>query len=167
LARTLIMLVLGSLVLAACAGTSGAPSAALEARTVVRLYDAGSRLRLELANESHPELQDVYSRRRPDASLKLAPDELIGDLVRDLERLEFAALSSQGGPPDEASLRGWVQIESDGVERTFAVPSEAPSAEELQAFAYMKLVFNEYYSHVGGLQYIQNPQGGDLFRRQR
>jgi len=40
-------------------------------------------------------------------------------------------------------------------------------ADQLQAFAYMKLVFNEYYSHVGGLQYIQNPEGGDLFRRQQ
>lgn len=135
---------------------------------VVGLYDAKGEVRLELANASHPDLADTYSHQRSDAALKLAPDELLDDLVRDLGRLGFADLGAEGPPPPaDPGVRGWVTLNEDGRLRTFVVPARGASTEALQAFAYMKLTFNEYYTHVGGLQFVNNPQGHDIFRSPR
>jgi hypothetical protein len=155
--------------LAACAGTVGdASRAGLRPgrRVVVGLYDAKGAIRLELANASHPDLADAYSHPRPDAALKLAPDELLDDLVRDLGRLGFEGLGKDGPPPAaDSGVRGWVSLNQDGRLRTFVVPAMGASPEAQQAFAYMKLAFNEYYTHVGGLQFVNNPQGHDIFRK--
>ncbi len=130
------------------------------------LYDAKGDIHLELANASHPELAGAYSQPKPDAALKLAPDELVDDLVRDLGRLGFDDLGAEGPPPAaKPGLRGWVTLNQDGRLRTFVVPAQGAAPEALQAFAYMKLTFNEYYTHVGGLQFVNNPQGHDIFRR--
>jgi len=150
--------------LSACAGPSQ-PSPA-GAGVVVGLYDSKSGLHLDLANASHPDYADVYSRERADAALKVAPDELMQQLVRDLtERLGFDGLSTEGSPPKSgASLRGWVVIDRGGKRRTFSVPATGATAEQLQAFVAMKLVISEYYTHLGGLQFVNNPQGADIFR---
>lgn len=158
-------------VLPACSGpgsASGSETGArpLGRRVLVALYDAKGPVHLELAPASHPDFADVYSRPRPDASLKLAPDELVEDLLRDLEGLSFASLAVDGPPPRASpGLRGWVCIEDSGRARTFVVPAAGASPEALQAFAYMKLLINEYYTHVGGLQFVENPQGHDIFRK--
>ncbi|MHC5211994.1 MAG: hypothetical protein ACYTG2_14845 [Planctomycetota bacterium] len=149
----------------ACAGLAGGTSGH---RVVVRLYDAETDVLLELANDSHPELHDVYSQRRADAALKLAPDELMDELVASIEHVRFRELATEGAAPaiEEApirGLRGWVSISQNGEDATFLVPSGQPSAEQLQAFSRMKLVINEYYSRLGGLQYIQNPKGKNVF----
>lgn len=149
---------------AAGAGPAGANSAGKRVR--VALYDAKGDVRLELAPQSHPDLADVYSHPRPDAALKLAPDELIDDLLRDLERLGFSARAAAGAPPPASpAVRGWVSVEQGRSARTFVVPAAGAEAEALQAFAHMKLLINEYYTHVGGLQFVNNPQGHDIFRR--
>jgi hypothetical protein len=132
------------------------------------LYDAETRVSLELANDTHPELRDVYSERKSDASLKLAPEELMEALVASIEQAQFEALATPGKPPavEEAGmrgLRGWVAISEDGEHRTFLVPAQRPTSEQLLAYSRMKLVFNEFYNQVGGLQFIQNPQGHRLF----
>jgi hypothetical protein len=149
----------------ACAGPAGGASGH---RVLVRLYDAEDDVRLELANESHPELRDVYSRPREDAALKLAPDALMDDLLASIEQIHFEQLATPGEPPAEQEaaprgLRGWVSVSEDGEQRTFLVPAQQPTAEQLQAYTRMKLVINHYYSQVGGLQFIRNPQGHELF----
>jgi hypothetical protein len=155
------------LLLCACAVACAGPGVfGSEQRTLVRLYDADTGVRLELANESHPELRDVYSQARPEASLKLAPDELIEALLERLDELDFEALSAPGGPPSGAGLQGWLEVTDGGATRTFAVPRSGPTQQQLSRFAYMQLVVSETYTHVGGLQYIENPQGAELFRRQ-
>ena len=129
------------------------------------LYDSKGPVHLDLANESHPELADVYSHQRPDAALKLAPDELMTELLRDLEQLSFAALSAVGDPPaDGPQVRGWVCVDDGDARRTFVLPAEGATRQQLEAFVGMKLVINEYYTHVGGLQFVNNPQGHDIFR---
>ena len=132
---------------------------------MVELYDAKGDLHLDLANEGHPELAGVYSRQRADATLKLAPEDLMSDLVGDLSHLSFATLSAPGDPPPPGSaVRGWVSVEDDSGRHTFVVPAAGATPDQLQAFANMKLLINEYYTHVGGLQFVTNPQGHDIFR---
>ena len=46
-------------------------------------------------------------------------------------------------------------------------PGPAAGAEERAAFARCKLIVNEYYSHVGGLQYIANPEGRGRLSNQK
>ena len=147
--------------LSACAG----PGAATSHRVLVGLYDSKTDLHLDLANASHPDFANVYSHQRRNADLKLAPDELMDQLVHDLdERLGFAALAAAGDPPEPgAGVRGWVTIQADDSKRTFVVPAQGATAEQLQAFAKMKLVLNEVFTHVGGLQFVNNPQGHDIF----
>jgi len=148
--------------LSACAG----PGQATGHRVLVGLYDAKTDLHLDLANESHPEFAKVYSQERRDANLKLAPDDLMEQLVRDLdERLGFATLAVTGGPPaPSAAIRGWVTVQQDAAKRTFAVPAKNATAEQLQAFVNMKLVLNDVFTHVGALQFVNNPQGSSIFR---
>lgn len=133
---------------------------------MVGLYDAKTDLHLDLANESHPDYAKVYSQERRSADLKLAPDELMEQLVRDLdERLGFAMLATAGDPPaPSAAIRGWVTVQQDASRRTFVVPARNATAEQLQAFVNMKLVLNDVFTHVGGLQFVNNPQGADIFR---
>ncbi len=135
---------------------------------MVGLYDSKGDLRLDLANEGHPELADVYSRQLPDATLKLAPDTLMDELLDDLSRLSFASLAAEGDPPSPGpAVRGWVSVDDGDGRRTFVVPASGATPEQLQAFAFMKLTINEYYTHVGGLQFVTNPQGHDIFRKPR
>ena len=136
---------------------------------MVGLYDAKTDLHLDLANESHPDLANVYSQERRDANLKLAPDDLMQQLVRDLdERLGFAKLAAAGEPPAPgAGIRGWITVQQDAGRRTFVVPAQNATAEQLQAFVNMKLVLNDVFMHVGGLQFVNNPQGADIFRDAR
>jgi len=132
---------------------------------VVGLYDSKGPIHLDLANATHPELADVYSHQRKDAALKLAPDELMDQLLEDLAQLSFADLSASGDPPADGSpVRGWVYVDEDGTRRTFVVPVEGASKEQLEKFVGMKLVINEYYTHQGALQFVNNPQGKAIFR---
>ncbi|HTE06853.1 MAG TPA: hypothetical protein VK824_11700 [Planctomycetota bacterium] len=143
--------------------TASGGAAAAGDRLLVRLYDARHEVRLELSNESNPDFADVYSREQRDAALKLAPDQLLGELVADLDTLGFDRLSASGQPP-AAGARAWVEIRKDGASRTFAVPEKDATAEQLTAFANMKLTVNEYYTHVSGLQFIDNPKGAALLK---
>jgi len=138
-----------------------------DARLMVRLYDARNNLLLELANESHPDYQDVYSSARASASLKLAPDDLMGDLIRDLDSLDFQALADNGAAPRSAGIRGWVEVRNGGDAHTFVLPDGDATDEMVAAFGSMKLVVGYYYGHIGGLQFIDNPAGADIFRRQQ
>jgi hypothetical protein len=151
----------------ACAGLAGGASGH---RVEVRLYDAEDGVRLELANDTHPELRDVYSQRKADASLKLAPEEAMDALIESLELAGFERLAVSGPPPVAADavplgLRGWLAVSADGEQRTFRMPASRPTAEQVQAYNRMKLMFVDTYGRVGGLQYIQNPQGHQLFEK--
>ena len=132
---------------------------------MVGLYDSKGPIHLDLANATHPELADVYSHQRKDAALKLAPDELMDQLLLDLAQLSFAELSASGDPPaDSSPVRGWVYVDEGGARRTFVVPAEGASREQLEKFVGMKLIINEYYTHQGALQFVNNPQGKAIFR---
>ncbi len=135
-------------------------------RLLVRLYDGRSKVLLQLSNESNPDLADIYSTEQPDASLKLAPDELLDELIADLDTLNFQTLSTPGAPP-ASGVRGWIEVRRNGSGRTFAVPTVGPTADQLSAFVYMKLTVNEYYSHIGSAQFIENPEGGALLKKQQ
>jgi hypothetical protein len=56
-------------------------------------------------------------------------------------------------------------VRKGGESRSFVVPEAGPTAEQLETFAGMKLVVSEYYMHVGGLQFIDNPKGAELLRK--
>jgi hypothetical protein len=157
-----LLLLLGACV-AACAGPGLFGS---DQRTLVRLYDADTGVRLELANQSHPDYRDLYSHPRSEANLKLAPDELLESLLDRLDDLNFDRLSAPGGPPDQAALLGWLEVSDGSQTRTFAVPRSGATREQLSSFAQMQLAVSDTFTHVTGLQYIDNPKGADLFRKQ-
>jgi len=134
--------------------------------TLVRLYDADTGVRLELANQGNPAYRDIYSHPRSEASLKIAPDELVERLMDRLDELNFERFSTPGAPPDGAGLLGWLEVVQGDSSRTFAVPRAGATREQLASFAQMQLAVSEAYTHVTGLQFIDNPQGADLFRKQ-
>jgi hypothetical protein len=160
--RRLGLLLLVSAAVGACSG----PLLGSD-NTLVRLYDAKTGVRIELANEDHPDYRDVYSHPRSEATLKLAPAELLETLLDRLDDLNFDQLSAPGTPPEAAPVLGWLEVVQDGRPRTFAVPRTGATREQLSRFAQMQLAVSEAYTHVTGLQYIDNPQGAELFRRQQ
>ena len=182
-ARWLALLLLG-LSVGAC---SSIPEVKFPAgsRVEVRLYDAEQGIQLALANETHPGLQDVYSEQRKNADLKLAPDQLIGQLLASLERAGFDQHAKRGGrgPTAQAQAIGApggaashtlgapqpssLHVLRDGVWSEWLEPPDGADREARTAFVHCKLLMNEYYSHVGGMQFIANPEGHSRLRNQR
>ena len=133
-------------------------------RVLVRLYDGKSHLELVLANKSHPDLQGIYSRKRADANLKLAPDQLMGQLLASLDRSGLAdyGIVSAGEPASGAFLL----VTHDDQTRVFERPDQTATLEARQAYNRMKLVMDLYYSKVGSLQYVENEEGAALLQNQ-
>lgn len=148
-------------VLSGCSATSADP-VPQGSRVIVRLYDARSGIVLALANESHPALQEVYSHAREDASLKLAPDQLMGELLAALDRAGFGLHARQNRVPDDKN-RSYLMIERNGQQAVFAEPPPSAETPGRQSFMLMKLIMDHYYTPVGGLQFIDNSRGGDFF----
>jgi len=148
-------------VLSACSAISADPVPE-GSRVIVRLYDARSGIVLALANESHPALQEVYSHAREDASLKLAPDQLMGELLAALDRAGFGLHARQDRVPDEKN-RSYLMVERDGQQVVFAEPPPSAETPSRQSFIRMKLLMDHYYTPVGGLQFIYSSRGGDFF----
>jgi hypothetical protein len=150
-----------ALLAGACASTSSS-AVADGSRVLVRLYDAKQGIELALANKSHPGLQDVYSTERSSAALKLAPDDLVGDLIASLDQAGMTTYGKAESPSSDD--KGYLLVDLDGEQRIFAQPAKGSPAEERQAWARIKLVMDHYYQHVGSLQYVENPRGGAIFR---
>lgn len=157
----------------ACTTTPSKPIAP-GSRVVAALYDGSSGILLALANASHPTLGGVYSQERSDAALKLAPDELIGELRASLDNGDFprwARPAPAGQPRDPLRRgafgiepgRGWLALVEDDLVRVFAEPGPASGGAERQAYANLKLIMDLYYTPVGGLQYIENDRGAKVF----
>lgn len=155
--------VLAVLTIALLGGCAGVPEIPIEpgSRVVARLYDADRRIELALANESHPDLQDVYSTQRSDASLKLAPDQLMGQLLSSLERAGFADYAQTSFSLPRGI--GFLSLRQDGALRVFEAPAGRADSDTRQAYTRLKLVMDLYYSKVGSLQYVENEQGHRLF----
>lgn len=152
--------------LGACSSIPEVPVAA-GSRVEVRLYDASQGIELVLANASHPDLAGVYSQARSDGSLKLAGDQLMGQLLASLERAGLTEFGAAGPPREVRGARSYLSVLQDGVRRSFAAPAKSATDEARKAFVRIKLVMNEYYRHVGGAQFVDNPGGADLLRKQR
>lgn len=150
---------------AGCATTLPAVPVPEGSRILVRLYDGRQGIELALANASHPELQGAYSRPRTHAALKLAPDELVGELLASLDRGGLEQFGRPGDEPPEP--RGFLLVRRDEQQRVFAEPDRSAPAEERQAFARIKLLMDHYYQHVGALQFVDNPAGARLFETER
>jgi hypothetical protein len=157
------------LLLAASGACSSIPEIPIAAgsRVEVRLYDADQGIELVLANASHPDLAGVYSQRQVDGSLKLAEDRLIGQLLASLDSAGLAEFGDNGPPGELHGAASYLIVSHDGGLRSFRAPTSSSADAERLAFVRIKLVMNEYYRHVGGAQYIENPGGGDLLRSQR
>jgi hypothetical protein len=158
--RALCLLLPGAF--AACSGPDARGS---DAATRVRLYDARTGVRLELADDDDPALRDRYSRTRNEANLKLGTDALLEALVERLDDLNFADLSAEGAAPTGADVLGWIEVVVDGRTRSFSVPRVGATAAQLQGFADMQVAFSQAYAHVAGLQAIDNPEGARIFRQ--
>ncbi len=156
-----------ALVLIGLCGACSSLSSALSSgdRVMVRLYDADNGAYLVLAHEEYPGLTEIYSERRADAAVKLAPEFVLEDLIEGLEAVGFGRLATPG-PAPTAGVAGFVELRAGSEVRSFLVPPQGASIEQRTAFAQMKLVMDFHYGSVGGLQAIDNPAGAELFRRQ-
>ncbi|MGQ0553066.1 MAG: hypothetical protein ACT4PU_07585 [Planctomycetota bacterium] len=143
-------------------------------RIVIRLYDSDQGVRLELANEDHPELRSVYSQRRSNAALKLAPDEALAQLLATLDDLGFQRWAKpQAAPsptdqrlaPDAAAIEGWIEVRLDAQVSSFVLPAGRADPAALAAFAEMQVSIANTYAGIGGLQFIDNPLGARIFPR--
>jgi hypothetical protein len=146
-----------------CAGVPAVP-VPIGSRIVIELYDARSGNLLALANESNPELAHLYSMRREAANLKLAPDQLIGELLHTLNSAALDRFGRVAGPEDLSDQTSYLHVAVDGRQQLFVQPGSGAPQEERIAFTHVKLWVNEYFSKVSGLQHVRNRRGGDLFR---
>lgn len=152
---------LASLILAACASTPSVPVPPGSRVHVVLDPDGPGGLALELANASHPDLADVYSQRRSTAQLKLAPDQLMGELLASLDANGLGEYGvADGVLPDSGA---WLLVEHDDARTVMARPG-SDDVEARQAWVRLQLTIDHYYQHVGALQYVANPDGRDVFR---
>lgn len=151
--------------LTACTTTPAVP-VPVGSRIVIRLYDGATGIELALANESYPELKDLYSRSQRDASLKRAPDQLIGELLFSLDKIGLRAYGAPGRPAEPRGGDSYLLVEQNGINTVFPKPSNAAPVEERRAYSHIKLVMNEYYRHVGSKQHVNNPDGAAYFRVQ-
>jgi len=156
------LLAAATLLLAGCALASRVGSGD---RAMVRLFDADTGVLLELANESHPQWQDVYSQARRAAELKLVPDELLGQVLVAFEEAGFDELAAEGPAPEAGpGLDGWIEVRLGDSLRHLAMPEGSLDRPRLAAYARMKLAVLEAYQSVAGLQLIDNPSGHELFK---
>ena len=153
--------------LAACASAPPSLPVPTGSRVMVSLEEPARGLRLVLANASHPDLQDVYSSRRADASLKLAPDQLIGELLASLDAAGLAQFGTSLDAPPPPSNTARLLVVRDGAHRLMERPGASSDAEAARSFGRLELVMNEYYQHVGALQSVANDGGAALFDTQR
>ena len=149
------------LILAACASTPSVPVPPGSRVLVVLDPDGPGGLSLEFANASHPDLAGVYSQQRSSGQLKLAPDQLMGELLASLERNGLAEHGALSGELPESGASLLVEYDD---QRTFLVRPESGELEAQQAWVRLKLTIDHYYQHVGALQYVANPEGRDVFR---
>ena len=150
--------------LAGCGLLGGAEPVPEGSAVVVRLHDPNQAIELALANESHPGLNDVYSHERQHANLKLAPDQLMGELLESLRGGGFERFASERAP---VGGRAFLSVDRDGRELVFVQPTSVASDEERQSWAILKLIMDHYYQHIGGLQYVANPDGSFRFKEPR
>lgn len=136
-------------------------------RALVRLFDAKNDLLLEVANSSHPELSDIYSTTRSSASLKLADDLAMSDLLDAIDRSSFPQLATSEAPSSSAGLRGFVTVREGDESRTLAVPEVGATAEQLETFVTLKELVAAFYQATGALQSIENPAGPQIFDETR
>jgi len=157
----------------ACTATPSKPIAP-GSRVIAALYDGRSGSLIALANASHPVLGDVYSHEQRSAALKLAPDELIGELRASFDEAGFgrwAQPAPAGRPRDPLRPgafgldpgQGFLALVEDDLVRVFVEPARGSPASQRQDYANLKLVMDLYYTPVGGLQYIENDRGAQVF----
>ncbi len=144
-----------------CASTPAVPVPS-GSRVIVRLYDAKGRIELALANETHPGFQEVYSHARADASLKLAPDELMGQLLASLDLNGFNAYATSGAAPGQGNV-SYLAVDHDGEQVVFVEPPRSADIEKRRTFTMLKLLMTHYYTPVGSLQFVENTEGGGIF----
>ncbi len=148
-------------------------------RVRVGLYDAHSRVALELANQTHPDLGDAYSRLRNTAQLKLVPEEALGELLGKLDSAGFSRFAVPGEPPgssessswlsamSRAGERGVVHVSRNGTSRVFTLADgRGDGGEQLAAFIQMKFAVDALYQKSSGLQHMDNPLGRRIFEGQ-
>ena len=153
---------LALLLTSACASVGGVGQGD---RAMVRLYDGDTGVLLELANDSHPDWQDVYSRPRPAANLKLVPEDVLSSVLEALDAAGFDRWAADGpAPPMSAGLDGWLEVRLGDRARTLSIAEGSLDRERLSGFARMKLAVLDAYQSVAGLQLIENPAGHDLFQ---
>ena len=147
----------------AAAGFAAAPIAGQ--RLYVGFYDDKNQVLLELANESHPDFADVNEDSVPlrRATLKLAPDDVMQQLLAEIDAIGFDAWARPGLAPQQA-LRGWTTVQRDADVRTALFPHGTLPQAQWETFVKLKIAIASYYQRTGGLRLIDNPSGHDLFR---
>ncbi|MED5330256.1 MAG: hypothetical protein VX916_03105 [Planctomycetota bacterium] len=156
--RSIFSLLLSMALVSAC-GLTGTGTPKSQQPTTVRLFDSRNDLHLELATTSDQAWQSFHSQQRLDGRKKLASPEAMHRLVEGLNDAGFEKLAISGSPSDSSELRGFISVHQGETRKSFSLPRLGATEQQLRAFGEMKLLMDQYYRSVPGLQYITNPDG--------
>lgn len=139
-------------------------------RVTIVDFAEGQATRLSLASRTHMtevmgvDPVDWFSSERDSVELKMADDEVLRDLAKEIQGLGFEKLSEEGTGPKQsaAGITSVVEVESKGVTR-FLATSPRSEAKRLEAASKMKWAFIQRYNQTVSLQSVSEQYGADLF----
>ena len=135
-------------------------------RVTLRNYDAEQLF--ELVSESHTNRVEYYSQERADAARKIQSDEVMGALVDELDSQGFEDFAQPGRAPTRKNevVSQSLEIER-GDETEHWVVGKGSAASERLRFRDCMLAFVELYNLTASYQVIENPEGSQIFPRNR
>ncbi len=165
---------LALLCLSGMVGCASAPAAVREAKDLrITCWDFRTHSRLVLVNQSNPANAGLYSQPRDNADTKIAPDELLLDLVDFAAQHGFFERAEALAEPDEltrSTARCMIAISADG-QHYACILSPGLGQEDREAvedFTAIQMELLATYNRVPQLQYIgSSAEGGDYFEKER
>ena len=164
-------LAIASILLSAACSSSGnragdAATSETRMRVTLRNYDAEQLF--ELVSESHTNRVEYYSHERADAARKIQSDEVMDALVDELDSQGFEEFAQPGRAPTRRNeiVSQAIEIERGDATEHWAVGKGSAAAERLR-FRDCMLAFVELYNLTASYQAITNPDGSQIFPRNR
>jgi hypothetical protein len=147
-------------ILAAATGCSSLPGPVADAENLaLSLTDYRTDKTLSLVNDTNPDFQDLYSQPRKDASIKLAPMDMMQSLVEfadDHRFFEYARELAPGEAPERTNAIGAITLTADARNYLFLLQYGEGRVDKgkVQAFTDVQKKIAEEYNHVSSLQFI-------------
>ncbi len=152
-------------VLSACVSTAGIHAPASGEPMRVTLYMYAQEQKFGLANPAHTDPVELYSKSRGAASLKIADDEVLLDIIDYLGENGFDEREKIGKAPMGGAYTLAFEVETANGTSHWGTNQKTSSREELIAMNQcVRYYVNEKYNQVQAYQATENTQGGAFFK---